>query len=151
MSISASIDIDLKQKSNQNISTTNILDVLLTNGWTILHDGTISYIPLGDKECSDWQINSLISFSDLRNLIIEKEKAHEVNGLILTWENTKSGGIFLFGDNNNSLSFIINLTRKVLKLQDGCEITDFLWYLEKILPPLNHAFGIELFSFEEQK
>ena len=150
MSITASVDINLIKKDSQHAGTNEILEILLLSGWTLMHDNTIGYIPLGDKECSNWQLDTVIKISDLKNIILEKEKNNEVNGLILTWGNTKIGGIFLFWGNGN-LSLTINLTRKTILLNDNLEITDFMWYLEKLLPPLNNAFGIDSFICEEQK
>ncbi len=147
MSISSSIDINLTDKYS-NISTKDILQLLLNNGWVLSHNGSISYIPLGDKECVNWQIDSIIKYNDLIKLIIEKEKNMEPNGLILTWKNTKIGGQFLFWG-HGKLSVNTNLTRQVISLTNNLEITNFQWYLTRILPILQDSFEIESFSCEE--
>lgn len=65
-----------------------------------------------------------------------KFKNKEIIGLELTWLDTNIGGNFLFYP-EGGLSFLLNIKRIESLLT---ALTDFNWYLEKIVPVLirNH-------------
>lgn len=150
MSISAGISIRLSD-GNRSKSAVNIIKVLIDSGWNLFHDGYISYLPIGDKDDFDWQAKKAMSFEKLTKIIEIKEKTEEVVGVIMTWQNTDIGGTLLFWPEDSLNTFAMNITinRKKTKLADDYEITDFQWYLPKLLTPLNKVFEVEYFACDE--
>ncbi len=153
MSVSASIDINLSKNEGKNRSTVEIIEVLVNFGWNLVHDTYISYLPLGDKDDFDWQAEKGMSFETLTKIIEVKEQAEETVGIIMTWKDTDIGGTFLFWppnkDNLGTFSMNIGINRQIITLTDDYNITDFQWYLPKLLVPLNRILTVEYFSFEQ--
>lgn len=146
MSISASIDVKLKEREGNIVSPMLIIKKLLHYGWTFNDSGRVSYLPLGDSDNYDWQFEN-IDTQSLIAILDEKEKKGEVIGVSMTWKETNIGGSFLFFKNGEvSISLIINR-----KLLDNMRHTDVSWYLKRLLPVFNQEDGIELqrFSYEE--
>lgn len=153
MSISASIDIYLIKTEDKQYSTYDIIQILIDNGWKHFHNNNVSYQPAGIKEITKWA-NHPMSIEKLREIFLQKDAACETNGIMMTWQNTEIGGDFLFWPkevNYKSFSLNLNPFRPIIKLKNDYEIIDFQWYLERLLPPLHRAFGIEAFSFEQQR
>jgi hypothetical protein len=141
MSVSASIDIILSEKK----TAVEIINRLMNFGWTLAtKDGYIGYLPLGDKDDFHWQAEK-ISFEALTKILHEKERANEIVGVTMTWKDTEIGGSFLFWRNDSleTFSMCTDGNRQRTILDGNYEITDFQWYLAKLLPPLD----VEYFSF----
>ncbi|WP_160117930.1 hypothetical protein, partial [Lacrimispora sphenoides] len=97
-----------------------------------------------DDDDFDWQENQ-INKDAFAEIVEQKEQAGEIIGVGLTWGNTDIGVILLIYT-NYQLSFSLTINRK--KLQSN--ITDFNWYLEKILPCLETDFmTVSNFSFSQ--
>ena len=96
MSISATININLARHKSQDISTFEIIKVLKDFGWSLTHDGYTSYLPLGDKDDFEWQSKKNMNFDSVKKLILMKESSEELIGIILTWQTSDIGGVFLF-------------------------------------------------------
>lgn len=146
MSVSASIDITL----TENISSIEIIKILINFGWNLTNEnGYVGYLPLGDKENFNWQSERHMSFEALIKILNAKEQASEAAGIILYWKDTDIGGSFLFWPKNKFETFAMGLdgNRQKTFIADGYEITDFQWYLSKLLPPLNQTWTVEYFSF----
>ncbi len=148
MSVSTSIDIHLSKNEKMHRPTIEIIKVLINFGWTLSNNGYMGYLPLGDRDDFDWQEKE-INFETLTNILKAKEEANEVVGVIMTWKNTGIGGTFLFWTNERYETFTmgISVNRQVITLQNNYKITDFQWYLPKLLIPLNKAWIVEYFSF----
>ncbi len=155
MSVSASIDIKLSEIKRTQISATEIIEVLVSSGWNLFHGEYLSYLPLGDKDDFDWQDKKDMSWNALTKIIEAKEQAKEIVGIMMTWENTKIGGDFLFWPPKtsycNTFSLSTNNNRQVISLTNDYNITDFQWYLPKLLIPLNKAFTIESFKLDHYR
>jgi len=153
MSVSVSIDIRLTEPKNGRLARIDIVKVLIDYGWTLYHEGLISYQPSGSKSITDWKYASL-NFEDLSKIFTMKQSSHEINGVMMTWANTGIGGDFLFWPeeiSNETFSLNLQAIRQKINLGGNYSITAFQWYLEKLLPPLNEAFGVESFSCQEHK
>lgn len=148
MSIDANIMIGITNDINQPHSAIEIIEVLLKNGWSITHNNRVSYLAAGDKDNSEWIFTDKINIHNLEAIIKEKENEKEVVGIVLTWDNTDIGGAVLFWP-NNKISLGLDSNRQIISFQNDYTITDFQWYLQKILPPLNDVFGVEYFSCDE--
>ena len=57
MSVDASININLAKHDFQ-VSSFEIVKILTKNGWHLIHDKTINYLIIGDKDCSNWEIKT---------------------------------------------------------------------------------------------
>lgn len=148
MSISASIDVKLFEK---NISLQEIIESLVSAGWNVTKNDYTSFLPLEDNDMFEWQSKKNMSPDELRRLLKDKQIAREIIGLFIIWQKTDIGGSLLFWPEHNYTSFSMNLSsdRQYIKLNNFCKITDFSWYLEKLLPPLDERFGITSFSCEQ--
>lgn len=154
MSITASIDINLKNNNNKLIPSIEIIRVLINNGWTLVHNNYVSYLPLGDKDSYDWQDSQNMNIDDLAVTFYKKERAEETVGIMMTWKDTFIGGDFLFWPSKiayPTLSINLNADRPLIALTDNYKIIDFQYYLLRLLPPLNDEFCVEGFSFEYQQ
>lgn len=154
MSISASIDITLQSSTQKRKAAFDIIYILTQSGWSFINNNYTSYLPLNDNDEFDWTTEQNIDSEQLRKLFETKEQAHEIVGILMVWNNSEIGGSFLFWPKEIScktFSVNFNAFRPMVKLNDNHEIIDFKWYLERLLPPLEEAFGIEAFSFEQQK
>ncbi len=148
MSVSAHINIDLTEYTGTPISSVDKIKALLDYGWTLNDHGLISYLPIGDKDDFNWQRES-ISEEALLNIVKSKEKAGEIIGVSITWNNSNIGGdLLIFEDGTLSLSACINRQEFVTK--DEYKITDVNWYLERLLPAFKQKnWYIESHSYEE--
>lgn len=148
MAVSSSITIQFCSKLV--VEQLDIIDVLNNAGWTTTDHGKISYLPLGDTEMFDWQFQHDISHEELYSILNNKQAAGETIGIVMSWQNTNIGGIFLVYP-NNEISISLSINRQKMLLENKYSLTDFNWYLAKLLPPLENAFGVECFSCEQQK
>ncbi len=128
MSVTAGIDIKLH---NLQMKYVDLIKLLLENGWGI-EKGICAYLPLRDGENFNWQSNIGLSDKEVLDIINQKEDLKELIGLSLIWRNTNIGGTLLLSD---ELSFSMNINTSRLETEYG--LTDFSWYLEKIIPIFN--------------
>lgn len=151
MSVQASIDIEFANLPQNPKSTTDIIKMLLDNGWTLNDNGGISYLPIGDNYDFDWIMQSQILSTELMQILTEKEKQKELIGVVLTWQNTNIGGSFLFY-NSNIISAILNVDRKILHGLNDFKMTDANWYVSRLIPIFyKNNVLIKSFTFEEIK
>ena len=130
--------------------SSKIIDNLMANGWQLNDQGKISYLPLGDKDNYDWQIQQDIDYLDLLKIVKNKELNNEPVGIIMSWKNTTIG-ISIIIRKEGTLSIDLNINRQDFALNDHYKITDFQWYLKRLLPCLDDAFGVESFSCEQHR
>jgi hypothetical protein len=131
MGMSASIDFQFDQTAKFNPLT--LIDSLLAFGWSY-GDQYISYLPLSDEEDSfDWQWEEISHWPKIREIITQQIVNKEKIGINLNWLTTLTGGSFLFETKDNHLLICLGARQRI----KGSErATDFTWYLEKLLPPL---------------
>lgn len=143
MSTTSSIDFTIVNGSKV-ISPTTIIKILNKQGWGFDLDNHKEYLPVGDNDQYNWQIEALTDFA-LWELLKKKEEKGEAIGVVMTWLNSEIGGSFHFWS-KNTFSIIININRKLTA--DG--ETDVNWYINKIVPPLKaHQIQIESIVFSE--
>lgn len=131
MSISASIDFRFYSK-NITITPLILIDILISNGWVILDYDSKWYLPIGDVDNFDWQSSKTITDDEIMEICKIKFKNQEIIGLSLTWLDTDTGGSCLFYP-NGEFSFLLDINRLE---SESSFITDFDWYLSKIVPIL---------------
>ena len=159
MSVEASISIRIKNTKTQKLATqTEILEILINNGWKAIYpSGYVLYLPVGDKDMFDWQ-EEKINIPSLMKIVKKKEKTNELIGIGLIWQDSEIGGNVLLRHEKDmsekkiytSMSFSLGGERKMLMNEDGFEITDVNWYLQRLLPALNQeGFTVEFFKYQE--
>jgi hypothetical protein len=142
-----SVDATISMCLNNNYEPLDIIEILLEFGWTLNDYGGISYLPLGDVDAFNWQTQQQMTFEELKKIITSKQQTNEVVGIVMTWKDTLIGCTFLLRK-NSILSIGLGVDRQIKELNKNYQITDFNWYLEKLLLPLDDAFDIAYFSCE---
>lgn len=150
MSVESSIHVKFANLP-QSYKRTDLIKILLKNGWTLNDTGGISYLPLGDDGDFDWILSSKISQDELMLILEEKEKKKELIGIVLTWQNTNVGGTVLFYS-NNTIMFVFNVNRKVLYGLNDFKMTDLNWYSSRLIPIFyENNMLIKSFTFDEAR
>lgn len=144
MTIQASIEINFSTFHQDHVIT-KLIQMLLDGGWTFNNEGNASYLPIGHNGISDWITDADISHDELMEILQEKDYRNEPVGIVLTWSNTNIGGAFIFKP-NEKLSISLILNRKIMQRLDNIEITDFNWYLTRLLP-MFYESNIEIYNF----
>lgn len=140
MSTQATMDIFINEFDKKTYG--DIFDILISANWRNSQNNDFKMILLGDEDYYWIEYTSVPK--EARTLLMNKQKAKEVGGIELFYENTGIGiELLMFVDNRISVSFSINRKTK-LKAH-----TDFEWYLEKILLPLEEGLEIEAFEISE--
>ena len=153
MSVTATIRVSLPHEKNINIPGSIIIPVLVQAGWRIFTaNGMVGHLPVEVSNAFEWQY-APIDFESLIDIFKEKETKKETTGVCFFWQSTSIGGSFSFfpDDVMRTLSMNINEDRQLITLAPDYMITDFQWYLEKLLPPLNDTFGVDFFQCQELK
>ncbi len=134
--MSISVFIDFQFNKTPTFNPVSIIDSLLEFGWSY-DEGQISYLPLGDDNDSfDWQWEEISHWPKVKKIITQQCANKERIGICLVWRTSLTGGQFLFETKESQLLVNLTITRKRIK---GLErATDFTWYLEKLLPPLEN-------------
>lgn len=125
MGVSASLNFCIKE-----YSVVDILETLLSTGWTLNDNGHISFSLAAD----DYAIQTIDWTNDNDGIKYLKSKTHisQIQTVCITWKNTNIGCTIL-AFNSDIICFQLNINRQTMTLGKK-EITNFNWYLEKILP-----------------
>jgi hypothetical protein len=116
-----------------------VMDALLRSGWGFAEGGAVGYLPLGDQGMFDWQDAPLERWPEVRGVLEQKVVRGELLGIQLLWAGTEIGATFLlYPDSSITVSLKANRTRL-----EGCEpVTDFSWFLSRVLRPLVAAGNV---------
>jgi hypothetical protein len=140
MAKSGTIKFTINDNKN-SICSLDLIKGLLSNGWNLNYNGMVSYLPLGDEDFN-WCSDKLDEKDKIFHIIQDKIQNQELIGIILTWKNTGIGVDTLFYPSLSILSFGMYINRKCINHVD---VTDFTWYLEKMIPTLlNLGLSIEV-------
>ena len=137
MSVSASIRVSLFHENKINIPGSIIIPVPAQSGWRIFTtNGMVGHLPAEINTVFEWQYAPL-SFESLVGIFKEKEARKETTGVCLFWQDTSIGGSFSFFYDNVMYAFSMNINedRQLVTLSPGYGVTDFQWYIQKLLPP----------------
>src|SRR6266568_8817655 len=91
MSRTASVTIEL----GRAVPPRELVSLLLEAGWTYDCYGSIHYLPLGDNDAFNWQIEPLDRWSEVWDTLERKERNAELIGLGLSWRDAGVGGSLL--------------------------------------------------------
>ena len=86
-------------------------------------------MPLG-KDTGDFESNHL-SDQSIFDILKQKQRLNENLSIVMTWKHSNIGFIF-FGQSNLKFTLLLNVSRQITEYQ----VTDFNWYLEKVIPCL---------------
>jgi len=141
--MSRTISFDIKLDSQEKITVVSLLEALVSSGWNPIANNTINCLPVDDHEMYNWtKINGRIS--EFYDIVSVKEKANEVIGVDLYWNDTDIG-VTLLIFNTHDISFSIDINVKYL--DQKAQLIDFNWYASKILLVLKDAFNITQYTF----
>lgn len=136
MSISAWIDIHLS--SSANLSATDLIRQFAKEGWDYTgRNGEVTYLPLGDGDNFNW-LSEAVDSANIMNIIEMKQAQREIVGIQLLRRDSEIGCDMLMF-NTNQIGFSLSIARKTIEIQGDIDMTDFSWYLERILPVFKHA------------
>ncbi|OKP95297.1 hypothetical protein [Paenibacillus sp. P46E] len=133
MSISASINIYLSERSGTNLSITDLFQNFENEGWNYINsNGEVTILPLGDDDDFEWTSTTLHR-DILFDILKKKREQKEIIGIELFRVDSEVGCELLIF-NTNQMMFSLSIARKKIKVKDAIDITDFSWYLDSILP-----------------
>lgn len=118
-------------------SVPDIIRSFLSFGWSLDDYGQITFLPIGDQMQFNW---TALPFEEMKSSIFDvlqqKEKADEIVGIVLLWQDSQVGGELVFRQVNGfrKLSFSASINRQ--ELSDFLRLTDVNWYVGRLLPPL---------------
>ena len=141
MAVTASIDFRVYLCT---ISLIDILSILSSHGWNFSDSGHQVYLPINDNDEWYWKSEKLNN-GELFDIFHIKSKLSEPIGVAISWQETNIGGqLLLFPD--GEISVLLNNNRLI----NSYGVTDFDWYLNKIVPIFReHNIVIEKLSFTE--
>ncbi|MDF9845072.1 MULTISPECIES: hypothetical protein [unclassified Paenibacillus] len=138
MSISAGIDIYLSEHSSANLTVMGLIRQFTKEGWDYVdRNGEVTFLPLGDGDCFNWQSEAMDS-AHILNIIEMKQTLREIVGIQLLRRDLEIGCDMLMF-NTNQIGFSLSIARKSIEIQGDIDMTDFSWYLERILPVFKNA------------
>jgi hypothetical protein len=145
--MSKSITLDISFHKDEKYDIKNIINLLKGNGWNYIYNEKVKYLPVGDDDDFDWK-NEVLTEEEIFNIIYEKEKKGEKNGLSLYWENSDLG-VNLIVRSLWELSFDLCINRKMIRGKYE-NMTDINWYYEKLVMGfVNNNFNILSIHYEE--
>ncbi|WP_342423242.1 hypothetical protein [Paenibacillus sp. FSL E2-0178] len=147
MSISASINISLSNHSCESLSLPDLFQNFENEGWTyVKSNGGITILPLGDDDDYNWT-SIVLNRDSFFDILKKKQDQKEIIGIELMRVDSDVGCELLIF-NTNQMMFSLSIARKKINAKDDIDITDFSWYLERILPVLKNL-QVEQISCEQ--
>ncbi|QQZ61568.1 hypothetical protein JI735_02040 [Paenibacillus sonchi] len=147
MSISASINIHLGERSGANLSLPDLFQSFVNEGWDYINsNGEVTILPLGDVDDFDWT-STVLNNDSLFDILKRKREQKEIIGVELMRADSEVGCELLIF-NRTHMMFSLTVARKKIKAGGDIDITDFSWYLGSILPVFKN-FQIEQIKCEQ--
>lgn len=132
--------------AGENVNALSVLRALRRADWTMLLDGQITLLPLGDQDDFAWKSLPGDKLAQAEQEIEAKCRRGERVGVVLTWQDTSCGGEFLIYPNGD-ITFSLSIHRQVLP---GTRVTDVNWYLSRLIKAFESAPSqIESWSWKE--
>lgn len=138
MSISASIDICLSERSRAVLSVPDLLEDFVSEGWDYVDRiGEVTILPLGDNDESSW-LSATINRDDLFNILKKNQELKEIIGIeLLRVDSHIECDLLIY--NTNEIALSLSIARKKIDVKGNIDITDFSWYLERVLPVFKNS------------
>ena len=149
-----SIELLVSFDAHNDPSILRLLRNLINLGWTIHHQGSITYVPLNNDQDSDW-ITTKMSIEQFIQIATEKEACNELIGVKMRFKDTPLEGKILLQtqQRRKRLNQFFNVTLCVedkISMISGYDtkIPDVNWYLIQVLPCFNNNDGyVEFLTF----
>ena len=142
MSVSASIDFELHQK-NDVMTNLDVIELLFKHDWTFNDHGLKSFVSFG-ADIGDFESQN-ITDDELLHILKLKQNSDANLSVVMTWKNSNIGFTFLT-HHHLEFSLLLNVNRQITTYN----VTDFMWYLDKIVPSFDqYDFGIIQFNCNE--
>jgi len=132
--------------AGDNLSALSVFQALRQAGWSMLLNGQITLLPLGDRDDFAWKCLPGDRLAQAEQEIAAKCQLDELVGVVMTWQETSCGGEFLLYPHGD-ITFSLSIDRRVLQ---GTRVTDVSWYLERLLKAFESPrFTIASLSWQE--
>jgi hypothetical protein len=129
MAISGSIKVIVNGNKEQ-ISAFDLIEIFFLNQWHLSIQDKIYYLPVGDVDYN-WKIVSATQKSYVEEILKLKSHNNEPIGVALSLKDTERGITILFSEDLKELNIDLDINRKTIS---GLDVSDFSWYLKKIIP-----------------
>lgn len=124
--------IDVKM-NNSDVEIEVFLNSFLNFGWSINIEDKIWYTPLGDNDDFNWVTVNMLDYEEVLGVLKKKQKNGELISIVLTFSSSGHGIDMIIYPMLEKITFGLHRNRKVLFTVN---VTDFSWYIERIIPPL---------------
>jgi hypothetical protein len=136
MSRDGSIKI-ITNSLNKSISYRDLLNQFEVFGWKYGVADYIMYLPLGDDDHFNWISVPKLEIEQVLFSVDQKWIRGELMGIEIAWKETDIGVTILTDPEFKELSFSADINRKTIEgIKGSLGITDFSWYIERIVPVL---------------
>lgn len=107
------------ERSRAILSVPNLIQHFVNEGWDYVDSkGIVTFLPIGDDDDFNWLCETI--------------------GIQLLRRDSKAGcDLLIF--NTNEMVFSLLIYRNKIVVEIDIDITDFTWYLEKILPVFKNS------------
>jgi len=126
--------IDITYHSLQEVLVPEILEMYLTNGWSLNDQGHISLRSLGDKDDFNWIQLRQDQTYELMDILQKKIIADEDPAVVLMLSGMEIGSAITFYPKHKRISFLLDVGRKIHP--ELPRWTDVSWYLPLVIKPL---------------
>ncbi len=147
MSISANLDMKLVARNDIEITVLEIIETLEEGNWSLLKNGEVLYLPIGDDGDYNWTSEKL-TIEQIKKIIAIKNSKKEIIGITL-YHKIMDVGIDLLYFESGSLSFSLSINTVYMSKSRGNRIIDASWYLKEIMEPLIVKYYCVAMSIEQ--
>ncbi|MEK4296769.1 hypothetical protein [Paenibacillus sp. FSL R5-0914] len=121
------------ERSRAILSVPNLIQHFVNEGWDYVDSkGIVTFLPIGDDDDFNWLCET-INRNNILNILKINQAQKETIGIQLLRRDSKAGcDLLIF--NTNEMVFSLSIYRNKIVVESDIDITDFTWYLEKILP-----------------
>lgn len=139
---------DIYYETNHDFSVPEIIEMYLSNGWSIDDYGRISLRPLGDKDDFDWIELKLDQKNELYEIIRKKVEVNEDPAIVMRLSNTEDSIVTTFFSRQKRIHFLLMGRRN--RHPELSDWTNANWYLTFIYKPLvANGVGVSQIEFSE--
>lgn len=152
MSRSNMLVVKLRPKMPYSFNSTNLIQLLLDNGWSISNsEGMVAYLPVGDNDSFNWQCVHMTE-EELWRIIGVKTENNELIGLQLYWKSDNPGLDLLVSHSRDDGGdyFDVNIGMDLYRKDIISELSlpNYNWYARHILTHFWKKYHISQYSFQ---
>lgn len=145
--MSHTADFNLFYESAINFSVQRIIEIYVSNGWSIDKNGYAFLRPLGDKNAFNWVLLPLENREELYEIIRKKIEVGEDPAISMNYCEVEEV-LITFHLKEKRINYLLMGRNK--RLPDLPYITDINYYIVPIYKPLvDNGIGVTEFTFTE--